>query len=274
MNEKIKLGSLEVNSFMSGSNPLNGYSHQTKEKDAEMSDYYTFERMLEYLHMCEINKIDTIVARLDRLMMQVFKEYWSNGGKIKWIGQTAREYRSVEQNIKEGIRAGVSAVFIHGGTVDQVFREECPKKITEYVNFAKTFDIPVGIASHNPDNLISLQNLGCKNDFYLLSLYNINGYLGKKEISSTERFDDEDRKKALEILKLLDKPCILYKVLGAGRKNLNDALKDIANYIRPCDGIMVGMYTKDNDELISNNVEQYYSWRKNLTKILYNIKNY
>ncbi|MFR1518363.1 MAG: hypothetical protein ACLSVG_06260 [Clostridia bacterium] len=264
MNNKIKLGSLEINCFISGSNPLNGYSHQSKEKDKEMSDYFTFERMLKYLHQCEENGIDTIVARMDKLMIQLFKEYWLQGGKIKWIGQTAREYGSVKQNITEGIKAGVSALFIHGGTVDQHFREGIPEKLIEYVKYAKSFNLPVGVASHNPDCLLKLQDMDCENDFFLLSLYNINGYLGKKEISSDEKFDDQDRKKALQILHSLKRPCILYKILGAGRKNLSEALIDISDYIRKCDGIMIGMYTKENENLIQENTEQFYKWRANL----------
>ena len=264
MNDSIQLGTLTVRPFISGSNPLCGFSHKSPKIDREMADYFTFERSVQYLHDCERAGIDAIVTRIDRLTLQLFKEFWKDGGRIKWIGQTASEYVSLIRNISEALDGGVSAVFIHGGMIDRLLQEGDYRSIQDALVYVKSKShIPIGVAAHNPNSLLQLQELNYDYDFNLLSLYNISGYHGKLH-NRTEIFDDSDREKALTVVPELSKPCLLYKILGAGRKTLNQGLSDLAGSFRQTDGVVVGMYTKEYLSLIRSNVDEFYQWRSKL----------
>lgn len=266
MDRFIKLGSLEVSRFVSGSNPLSGYSHQSSQIDDEMKGYFTFEQMKKYLRDCEENGITAIVARIDKLISKLIQDYRSEGGSIKWIGQTAREYGSLKQNIREGIGAGVDSVFIHGGTTDQYFSEGREDELITLIEYAKKEGVPVGIASHKPQNLLAVQERNISVDYYLLCLYDLSGYMGRRDIPIDEKFDDEDRVKALKTLRELNRPCILYKVLGAGRKTLEDGLKDVGLYIRPIDGVMIGMFPKYIEDMVASNVVFFNRWMEALNE--------
>lgn len=254
-NTKIKLGGLEVGFFISGSNPLSGISHMGKSKDKEMLKYFTFTKIKDYLKKCEECGIDAIVARIDKFMVRLFAEYWDEGGRIKWIGQTAKEYGSMKKNIEEGINAGVSAVYIHGSTVDTAFESDQIESIKHIVKEVKLYGRPIGVASHNPDNLLKIQNDDWKNDFFLMSLYNI---------GSNENFEDHNRIVALKTLAKLNKPCLLYKILAAGRKSLEVAMVDVKEYIRPQDGLLIGMFPQSNSCMIEENAKYLYNMRKNI----------
>ena len=69
-----------------------------------------------------------------------------------------------------------------------------------------------------------------------------------------EDFAPADRPLALQALRRLDKPCIAYKILGAGRLSLEDGLSDVALALRPKDGILMGMFPPDRPDLITENV--------------------
>ena len=45
--QTVHLGSVPVSRFLLGGNPFGGYSHWTVERDNEMVDWYTMERVKE-----------------------------------------------------------------------------------------------------------------------------------------------------------------------------------------------------------------------------------
>ena len=251
----IRLGEIETSFLLAGGNPISGISHQGEDMDKLMINYFTFKNIKFYLKQCEINGINTIVARIDKFMIRVFTEFWNEGGKIQWIGQTAKEYNSILNNIKEGMRAGVSAIYIHGGTFDHSIQEQNYNEIHTCIEYCKSLGIPIGIASHNPQNLKIAVNNDFNNDFYLMSLHNV---------SDNERFLDEDRLVALQTLSQLDKPCLLYKILSAGRKSLAQGFQDVKKYIRPQDGVILGMCPRDNPNMVQANAEYVFDLRNNL----------
>ena len=252
---KISLGDLQVSFLLSGGNPISGISHQGREVDQRMYNYFDYDTIFNYLQQCEHNGIDTIVARIDKFIIRVLTHYWNHGGKIQWIGQTAKEYGSMLGNIKEALLAGASAVYVHGGTFDRCVLNNDYDEILSCIDYCHSVDKPIGIASHIPQNLRMAAKKNWQNDFYLLSLYNV---------GNNERFDDADRILALKTLLDLNKPCLLYKVLAAGRKSLAESLEDVSKFIRPCDGILIGMCPQHDPTMVEKNAEYVFSLRENL----------
>jgi hypothetical protein len=250
----IALGSLSISRLLLGGNPISGFSHQTAERSSAMVDYFTVARIKRLLNACERAGITGIVARADAFIMRVLHEYWSDGGQIRWIAQTAPEYRDARQNIALAHAHGASAIYVHGGEVDRMMAEGEADTIRALVGSIRELGLPAGVAAHDPANHRDIQRLGIPVSFHMVCMYNLTGYRGNAQRTPTERFDPEDRGKALDILSELERPAILYKLYGAGRLTPEKAFGDIAERVRPCDGVCVGMYPPDAADMIERNV--------------------
>ncbi len=253
----IHLGSLEVSRLILGTNPVNGFSHQSDARSRAMVEWFTIERIFDLLREAERCGITAVIARADQFVMRLFAEYWRAGGRIRWIAQSAPEWADHAYNIRTAIDAGAGAAFVHGGVVDRAFMDGQPEKIFALIASVRAAGVPVGAAAHNPEHLLRLQALGAPCDFYLPCLYNLTGYMGKKAIDPNEFFSHEDRPIALAAAARLQTPCILYKILGAGRLTLEQALIDVAPALRPGDGVLVGMFPPDGDDLVRDNVRRF-----------------
>ena len=93
-------------------------------------------------------------------------------------------------------------------------------------------------------------------DFYLVCMYNLTGYRGNAASEPKEEFAFTDRAIALSALPCLDRPCIAYKVLGAGRLSPEEGLADVRKVLRPTDGVLIGMYPPDHSDIVADNVRR------------------
>lgn len=252
----IQLGELRVSRLIAGSNQISGFSHWSPERDREMTDYFTVQNVKEYFRDCEANGITALVARCDYFIERVLSEYWREGGRIKWIAQTAPEMRDQMGNIRMAKRAGASAVFIHGGDLDNLLSTGSQAEVRERLQLIHSLGLPAGIAAHDPKHHLEAQELGLPLDFHLVCLYNLTGYRGRKGADLQERFEPEDRARALAALRLLERPCIAYKVLAANRLTPDEALSDLKQALRPKDGILMGMFPPDRPNIVGDNARR------------------
>jgi hypothetical protein len=253
---QIRLGTLEVSRLIAGSNPISGFSHASGERSRQMVEYFTVDCIKAHLHACETNGINALVARADRFIMRVLSEYWREGGRIQWITQTAPEMRDPLANIRQAKQAGASAVFVHGGDVDQLFKDGKAEEIRARLELIHSLGLPAGVAGHEPQNHLDMQAMGFPIDFHLVCMYNLTGYRGKASVEPEEAFDHADRAIALNALRQLEKPCIAYKVLGAGRLTPEEGLADVSKALRPTDGVLIGMYPPDHPDIVGDNVRR------------------
>ena len=85
------IGTAQVSGLCIGGNPFSGFSHQGPERNKEMLDYHTPERIHEVLQNAEQNGISTVFARTDDNIFGVLKDYWNSGGRIQWFAQVCIE---------------------------------------------------------------------------------------------------------------------------------------------------------------------------------------
>ncbi|HLJ54072.1 MAG TPA: hypothetical protein VKT77_03480 [Chthonomonadaceae bacterium] len=250
---QICLGSLSVSRMIAGSNPISGFSHSSSERSRRMLEYFTVDAIKAHLRACEEHGVNALVARSDRFVMRILAEYWREGGRIRWIAQTAPEIKDPLANIRQAHQAGASAIFIHGGDVDRLYKEGAAEEIRARVEQIVSLGLPAGVAAHEPLNLLDIQERGIPVDFYLVCMYNLTGYRGSSA-EPREEFAYSDRALALAALLQLRKPCVAYKVLGAGLLSLRDGLADVRKVLRKGDGVLVGMYPPDCEDIVGKNV--------------------
>ena len=259
MNKKtIKLGDLTISRLLGGCNPVSGFSHQDKERDNEMLNYFTLENIKGYFRECEKNGIDTICARTDAFILRVFREYWNEGGTVKWVAQATSETNDITRGIDMAYHNGASAVYINGNETIRLFEAGEEKELFKSVEYGKKLGLPTGAAAHNPEHHLWMQNEGLDVDFHLLCLYNAK-YSSAVRAEIDKAFIEAHRGIALSAASELKKPCIFFKILGAGRKTLEDGLADIKQVVQPKDGFLIGMYLKDDPNMVRKNAEAIYS---------------
>ncbi|HXG23393.1 MAG TPA: hypothetical protein VNJ09_02465 [Chthonomonadales bacterium] len=251
---RIRLGHLAISRLIAGGNPISGFSHQNAERSRQMLEYFTVEQIKEHWRTCEEHGINALIARADAFIMRVLAEYWREGGHIRWIAQTAPEHRDPFANIRQAHQVGASAIFLHGGEIDRLFAQGEIEEIRTRVEFVRSLGVPVGMAAHEPCNHLEAQALGFPLDFHLVCMYNLTGYQGRREEPSGEPFNFADRAIALDTLQKLNRPCIAYKVMGAGRLGMPEALADVGQALRPTDGVLIGMFPPDRPNIVAENV--------------------
>ncbi|MCX7804109.1 MAG: hypothetical protein N3A38_02860 [Planctomycetota bacterium] len=253
---RVRIGNLEVTRLIVGGNPFSGISHQTDTRDWEMRDYYTAARIKAVWKECERRGINACIARMDNHMMRLRREYVNEGGKLLWIGQTAPEIASIENNIRAAKVFGASAVFIQGGVVDRHFREGKAEELRKPLALIRELGMVPGIASHDPDNHRRARDMKLDVDFHAVCFYRVEGRKGViyGPNDPDERFVSEDRDKAAVLLRELERPCIAYKILAAGRNDPAEAFRFAFAHAKPTDAVAVGMFVKDKKDMVAEDV--------------------
>jgi hypothetical protein len=243
-----------VSRLIAGSNPISGFSHASQDRSDEMVNYFSVANAKRHLAACERHGITAVVARGDPFIARLLREYWNEGGRIHWIGQTAPEHRDLRRNIELLRRSGASAIFVHGSTVDALVESRDLDTLARALDVIDQMGLPGGLAAHSPANLLECQTRSLAVSFYLVCLYRIEGYRGRSGTEPRETFNDTDRADALNILRQLRAPCLAYKVLAAGRKRADEGFRDVVPALQPKDGVIVGMFPPDCRSIVAHNV--------------------
>ena len=250
----VKLGNLEVTRFIIGGNPFSGFGHQDEKLDCEMLSYYTAERIKQTYHQAEKLGVTTCIARTDKHIVRLMREYWEEGGTIQWIGQTAGELGPAPVGARQAIDNGAKACFVHGGVADHLYHQGDMSELKAAVNMIHDAGLPAGIAGHQPVVFeYAEEHLNC--DFYMCSYYNpIAREKSAEHVTQDERFKSEDREKMTAFIQKLSKPVIHYKILAAGRTAPKDAFAYAARAMRPTDAVCVGIFTKHRPNEIAEDI--------------------
>ena len=242
----VKLGKHDVTRLIIGGNPISGNSHQNRELDHEMRDYYTMEKIKETLRQCEDAGINTWQSRGDNFIVRALNEHRLDGGNLQWVAQTASERRDTISNIHQISEYNPIAIYHHGSRTDHYYRRGTFEEVERAVDEIRSLGTTAGVGTHMPEVVAHCEEIGLDPDFYLLSVYNLT--------ERGEGYDPEDRVKATEMIRKVRKPFLLIKVMAAGRNEPNEAFRFLFRNIKPTDAAVVGMYTKHQPQQVYENV--------------------
>jgi hypothetical protein len=120
----------------------------------------------------------------------------------------------------------------------------------------------VGLSAHNPALIELAEEQGWDVDYYMCCQY----YLTRPrdefqkvlgEVPMGEVYLPSDRDRMLGVVRAARRPCLVYKVLAAGRASLTPAgIRDAFHYtlsrIKPTDAMIVGMFQEFGDQAAMN----------------------
>jgi TAT (twin-arginine translocation) pathway-exported protein len=271
----IALGPQRVTRLIAGSNPVYGYSHFNRLFDQHMLEWFSDERIVQFLLDCEKAGINTWQASYNTRMAEQFPKIRAAGCAIQWICLAAswhldESFPRTPEGIEEGtLKCAESAakwkpigISHHGSATDQLWRAGKLDLIKTFVDKVHDLGLLAGISTHNPAILEALEAKGWPNDFYMTSFYyqtrrpeEFQKEFGTVPVGETYLATDPAR--MCKVIRKVQKPCLVYKILAAGRKcgspgEVRGAFEFAFKNIKPTDAAIVGIYPRYSDQIAEN----------------------
>ncbi|MCX7014137.1 MAG: hypothetical protein NTW86_16575, partial [Candidatus Sumerlaeota bacterium] len=257
---RIALGRRRVTRLIAGYNPVGGFSHATPTLSNYMRSYFTVERTLEFLQHCEALGINTFQFDLSGKTRQVLDRLWAADSDLQFI--CLHSERAKDASLEDVMNYKAIAVVHHGGVTDSLFRDGKAQQVHDFVKKVHDRGALAGVSTHNPANVARMADEGWENDLFMTCFYNVARTRDemKQELGLAtvgEPFIDTDPDKMTAVIRQVDKPCLAFKILAAGRrcanqKSVSDAFQYAFHNIKTTDAVIVGMFPVDKDEVAEN----------------------
>ena len=259
----IKLGEHRITRLIAGSNPVSGYSYLGPILDRHMKDYFTPERVADFLWTCEREGINAHQFSSPEQMTPVFRKLRERGSKMKFICLHAGgpQRTPVAKVVKD---TQPIAIVHHGGVTDKLFREGKSSAVRDFVNRVHDAGVLAGVSAHNPDCIKQIADEDWPVDLFMGCFY----YLTRspEELKKMPPvvtlqigypFFASDPAAMTKVLRQVDRPCLGFKILAAGRmcgsdRKVETAFKFAFEHLKPSDGVIVGMYPRFQNQIRQN----------------------
>jgi len=149
-----RLGALEISRLLIGGNPFSGFSHQSRQRDAEMLAWYDDERIIATLFEAESLGLQSCLMRGDAHIVRVLAEFWRRGGKLGWVAQTDSQATTPAEGARYCIEHGAAACYLHGGVADYLIAQQQYEPFYAFQEAVQGAGLPAGIAGHMPGDFI------------------------------------------------------------------------------------------------------------------------
>ncbi len=246
--EMGKIGHVNINRVIIGSNLFGGGAHSRDlgyVRDL-MRRYFTHEKIMDTLQLCEENGINTSVGGSG-----VKKYNKERGGKLQVIGQLGPSVDDPTSEAQKAIDNGAVGAFIWGKRAEDLVQANRMDVIEKFVSFLKKNGAIAGVGGHDWRVVAACEKAGIDVDFYFKTIHHDNYF---------SAYPKEDRKpflvdsfapgdldcmweqfpeETIELMKNVKKPWISYKVLAAGAIHPKEGFKYA--FENGADFICVGM---------------------------------
>lgn len=258
----VRLGDHRVTRLILGGNAIYGYSHFNRLYSQHLRDYHTPERVVELLRAATNAGINTwqnsyaprTIADVRKCREEGIPFHWLLLGKPDWVERPA--------TIEEAAVHKPIGIAPHGSSCERLHREGRLNVLRDMLKRIRQTGVLVGMSAHNPEAIEIAEDEGWDVDYYMVCLYYHNRsdedfkkLLG--ELPMGEVYLPSDRERALKVVRAASKPCLVYKVLAAGRENLStrgvrEAFQAALAGMKKTDAMIVGMFQEFGDQVGTN----------------------
>jgi uncharacterized membrane protein YphA (DoxX/SURF4 family) len=160
---------------MIGGNLISGFAHSRDliYVSTWLKKYFTDEKVIETLWLCEACGINTAIFRCDENTIRILEKYWKRGGKVQWLAQTYPKGDDLS-NVKMAIDHGAMGAFVMGNIADQVVRENKIDYLRKPIEFIRNQGLIGGTAAHSMRVLQTCVENGITVDFYMKTFHHHN----------------------------------------------------------------------------------------------------
>jgi hypothetical protein len=259
----VKLGSHDVTRLIIGGNPVYGHSHFNKLFSQHMTAWHTPERVVELLQRCEKVGINTWQNSYAERTLQDLERYRAAGGKLQWLCLGKPDWDERPDRIADAARHKPIGIAPHGALAEKLHRQNKLGVLTDLLKRIRDQGVLVGLSAHNPALIRLAEEKGWDVDYYMCCLYYLTRPANEfkkllgAELPLGEIYLRSDPERMLEVVRAARKPCLVYKVLAAGRRvgsptEVRQCFEYALGGIKPTDALIVGMYQQFGDQVGEN----------------------
>lgn len=256
---KMKFGSAEIGRMVLGCNPMNGFSHFNGQYSNLMKEWFTQDRTLALMRRAAEFGINSFQYTNSGRCPQDWERYVAEGGKMVAIAgdSSDRDPVAVVKSLKP------HSFHRQGEVVDVAFRNGTMSAVREWCKKVRDTGVLTGVATHKPEVIALIEEQGWDVDYYCGCLYNrtrtdeewrklLGGELPEM---TREIYIQSDPARMYKVMRQTAKPCFAFKILAAGRiadGGIAQAFRTAFASLKPIDGVFVGMFPKDKDQVKEN----------------------
>jgi hypothetical protein len=254
----IVLGKHRLSRLVAGWNPIGGHSHTTLDMANAMREWFTVERTAEFLLACEQRGITAWQYDHTDKACAALRLARDKGSHLQVLCLHAE--RPFDASLKTVVAdTAPMGIVHHGGVTDALFRAGKDRQVRDFVKKVKDLGLLAGVSSHSPEHIKRIADAGWENDFFMTCFYYVNRpaeeqrrLLGKVTVG--EPFFESDPADMTAVMRQVDRPCLGFKILAAGRScwskpAVEQAFRYAFANIKPSDGIIVGLFPRYADQV-------------------------
>jgi hypothetical protein len=259
----IRLGAHQVSRLIIGGNPIYGHSHFNRLFSQSMTTWHTPERVQELLRRCEQAGINTWQNSYPERTLQDLDRYRAAGGRMHWLCLGKPDWDRFPERIDDAARRRPIGIAPHGALAERLHRQNRLEVLTGLLRRIRDRGVLVGLSAHNPALIRLAEERNWDVDYYMCCLYYLTRpreefqrLLGQ-DLPLGEIYLPSDPGRMFEVVRAVRKPCLVYKVLAAGRRvnsagEVRQCFQTALNNIKPTDAMIVGMYQQFGDQVSEN----------------------
>jgi hypothetical protein len=259
----IKLGSHAVTRLIIGGNPIYGYSHFNKLLEQHQKAWHSPERVVALLKRCEQAGINTWQNSYAERTLEDLDRYRAAGGTLQWLCLGKPDWDQKPDRIDDAAKRRPIGIAPHGALAERLHRQNRLGVLTDLLKRIRDQGVLVGLSAHNPALIELSEDKGWDVDYYMCCLY----YLTRPRDEFRKLLGDDlplgeiylpsDPPRMFTIIRAARKPCLVYKVLAAGRRisspaEIRRCFETALTSIKPTDALIVGMYQEFGDQVGQN----------------------
>jgi hypothetical protein len=234
-----KIGKIAVSRLIVGGNPISGNAHSRDLPyiSSLMRRYFTDEKCVETLQLCEECGINTAQLRTDSHIVRILDKYWKQGGKMQWIAQIKPrkpDIGDIMNDVRMAFDNGATGGYLQGQVADGLVQRGRIDLVQKALEDIKANGTIAGIGGHSLDVIIACEKAGLKPDFYMKTLHRGDYWSASKQPHNDNIWSISPQK-TIEFMKEVNKPWIAFKVLAAGaihpREGFRYAFENGADFI-------------------------------------------
>lgn len=244
-----RIGKVKISRIICGGNLIGGFAHSRDliYVSSLLNHYFTDEKIIETLQICEENGINTIIANTGSAgLLKKYRD--ERGGEIQWLAQCNAETKDHTGDVKKAIDNGAVGAFVIGNIGDNWARNGRADLIGKVVEFIKKNGVIAGVGGHNLRTPMACEKAGIEADFYMKTHHSTKYWSTRRPDQNLDVIDnynldnywDKEPEKTVEFMKTVKKPWIAYKVLAAGAIHPRDGFKFA--FENGADFLCVGMF--------------------------------
>ncbi len=258
----VTLGPHQISRLIVGGNPIYGHSHFNWLYSRHLREYHTPERVVELLRACQAAGINTWQNSYEERTLDDIELVRRAGIGFHWLCLGKPDWASHPERIERAASRRPIGIAPHGVLAERLHRQKKVPVLLDQLKRIRATGVLVGLSAHNPALIELAEDRDWDVDYYMCSQY----YLTRPreefremlgEVPMGEVYLPSDADRMFEVIRAVRKPCLIYKVLAAGRANLSaagirEAFQFTLSHIKSTDAMIVGMFQEFGDQVGMN----------------------